>query len=77
MGLELVGSNHGQGDDGQQDGPADGSNLLLEQLAEAARLIGGARERLQNLVERTAELRRRLESGGLAGTSSGTKTPSP
>jgi hypothetical protein len=76
MGLELLMGGQGRegaGDRGQEGGDssrrASGSDLT-EPLADAARQIGGVRERLQALIDRTAELGRRLREGAESGAES-------
>ncbi|MEP6653771.1 MAG: hypothetical protein ABJA82_10450 [Myxococcales bacterium] len=74
MGLELVGGRQGQAEgpgEGSAGAPlpaADAGKKLAEQVAEAERSLAGARQRLQALVERASELRRRLRAGSGTGS---------
>lgn len=74
MGLELVGGRQGQAEgsgQGSAGAPlpaADAGKTLVEQVAEAERSLAGTRERLQALVERASELRRRLRGGSGTGS---------
>jgi hypothetical protein len=58
MGLHLVTS-------------ASGGTGTGDRLADAARMLGGTRERLGRLAERLAQLRRDLGAGGGGGGSGG------
>ena len=74
MELQPIAGLQGQG--GGLDSDRGRSSGVLEDLTEAARLIAGARQRLEVLVERLAELRR-LASESQAGESGGAGAASP
>ena len=80
MGLELVGGGHGHGasDDHDPEGQSDRDAKIVKLLAEAERLLIGSRQRLEVLVGRAADLRRRLNgpSSSLSGENGG-DTPPP
>jgi hypothetical protein len=67
MELHVVGGAQGQGGGPGHD--RDRPIALTEELAEAARTIAGARQRLEALADRLADLRRRL--GEAAGSGQG------
>jgi hypothetical protein len=56
--LELVG-----GAQGQPEGTDPTRQMVLDQLAEAERLLEGARQRLEAVADRLAGLRRHLPGG--------------
>jgi hypothetical protein len=71
MELQVVGGAHGQG--GGSGSDPEPPMAVTEKLAEAGRMIAGARQRLEALADRLAELRRRLgdaSGSGEVGTSS-------
>jgi hypothetical protein len=80
MGLELVGGghDHGASDDHDPKGQSDRDAKIVALLAEAELLLAGSRQRLQALVGRAADLRRRLNgpSSSLNGEND-SETPPP
>jgi hypothetical protein len=67
MGLELLigGPGQGEGDRGEAaDAARRDTGGLTDLLADAARQTAGVRERLQAMIDRTADLGRRMHADG-------------